>query len=97
MQVIAERPFAAAVAAFLQPWQKIAAELIDGMNIFRKLIQILPQQLLQLILAQVDARRRRFLPEGLTGLVPDQVDLDRAGIALINLCQFSQSETLLNV
>ena len=58
---------------------------------------MLSQQLLQFILAQVDARRRRFLPEGLTGLVPDQVDLDRAGIALINLCQFSQSETLLNV
>ena len=65
MQVIAKRPFAAAVPAFFQPWQKIAAELIDRMNIFRKLIQILPQQLLQLILAQVDARRRRFLPEGL--------------------------------
>ena len=97
MQVIAERPFAAAVAAFLQQWQQVAAELIDGMNIFRKLIQMLSQQLLKLILAQVDARRRRFLPEGLTGFVPDQAGLDCAVVTLVNLCQFDQGQSPLNV
>ena len=97
MQVIAKRPFAAAVAAFLQQWQQIAAKLIDGMNIFRKLIQMLSQQLLQLILAQVDARRRRFLPEGLTGFVPDQAGLDCSVVTLVNSCQLDQGQSPLNV
>ena len=59
MQVIAESPFAATVAAFLQQGQKIAAELVNRVDIFRKLTQVLSQQVLQLVSAKVDARRRR--------------------------------------
>ena len=97
MQVIAESPLAAAVAAFLEQGQKIAAELVDRVDILRKFIQVLSQQILQFVPAQVDARRRRFLPEGLTGFVPDQAGLDRAVVTLVNLCQFDQGQSPLNV
>ena len=97
MQVIAESPLAAAVAAFLEQGQKIAAELVDRVDILRKLTQVLFQQILQFVPAQVDARRRRFLPEGLTGFVPDQAGLNCAVVTLVNLCQFDQGQSPLNV
>ena len=97
MQVIAESPLAAVVAAFLEQGQKIAAELVDRVDIFRKFTQVLSQQILQFVPAQVDARRRRFFAEGLAGLVPDQAGLDRAGVATVNLCQLGQGQILLDI
>ena len=97
MQVIAESPLAAAVAAFLEQGQKIAAELVDRVDILRKFIQVLSQQIQQFVPAQVDARWRRFFAKGLAGLVPDQAGLDRTGVATVNLCQLGQSQILLNI
>ena len=67
------------------------------MDILRKFLQVLSQQVLQLVPAQVDARRRRFFAEGLAGLVPDQAGLDCAVVAPVNLCQLGQGQILLNI
>ena len=87
VEVVAEGTFAAVVAAFFQQGQKIAAELVDGMDVIRELVQVLSQQILQFVFAQVDACWRRFFAEGFAGFVSDQAGFDRAGVAPVNLGQ----------
>ena len=63
MQVITQRALAAAIAALFQQRKEMAAQLIDRMDVLRKLLQVPGKQLLQIVPERIDARRCRLFPQ----------------------------------